>query len=251
MNTKLLSIKMIILFCFVIGQFNFFDETLLTLSPTANASENYQAKAKQSKKKKLKRLLGCALPGKRKKSENLIMEFVDAQAKYHDIALAELQAGKKRSHWSWYIFPTPPFLGLISDKSNYYAIRTKEQGVAYLTLPAQEVSMNPLQVGESQEARRKTVHLRNNYILIMETIADQLEENEDLTLKQLIGIADIPKLKSSLAYFREIASSMSPPDHEVAEVCDRTLEAIEEASGRAQSLRESLRGFFGQFSDRW
>ena len=31
--------------------------------------------------------------------------FVDAQAGTYDRALAELRAGRKTSHWMWWIFP--------------------------------------------------------------------------------------------------------------------------------------------------
>jgi uncharacterized protein (DUF1810 family) len=37
--------------------------------------------------------------------------FVEAQAKNYEEALAELRAGQKRSHWSWYVFPQIRGLG--------------------------------------------------------------------------------------------------------------------------------------------
>jgi uncharacterized protein (DUF1810 family) len=32
--------------------------------------------------------------------------FVTAQADDYDQAIAEIRAGRKRSHWMWYVFPT-------------------------------------------------------------------------------------------------------------------------------------------------
>lgn len=31
--------------------------------------------------------------------------FVEAQAGVFDVALSELKAGAKRSHWMWFVFP--------------------------------------------------------------------------------------------------------------------------------------------------
>jgi uncharacterized protein (DUF1810 family) len=38
-------------------------------------------------------------------------------------ALQEIKAGRKRTHWIWYIFPTPPYPGS-SDINKYYALGT-------------------------------------------------------------------------------------------------------------------------------
>ena len=37
--------------------------------------------------------------------------FVQAQAANYDAALAELRAGRKRTHWSWYVLPQVQGLG--------------------------------------------------------------------------------------------------------------------------------------------
>lgn len=34
-----------------------------------------------------------------------LQRFIRAQAGSHDVALRELRAGRKRSHWMWYVFP--------------------------------------------------------------------------------------------------------------------------------------------------
>ena len=60
--------------------------------------------------------------------------FVRAQEDDYDQALAEISAGRKRSHWMWYIFPQ--FDGLaFSSTSKYYAIKSLEEAKAYLAHP--------------------------------------------------------------------------------------------------------------------
>lgn len=60
--------------------------------------------------------------------------FVKAQQKDYAIALAELRAGHKRSHWMWYIFPQVAGLGY-SDMARRYAIRDMVEAKAYLAHP--------------------------------------------------------------------------------------------------------------------
>lgn len=60
--------------------------------------------------------------------------FVTAQARDYEIALQEVQAGCKRSHWMWYIFPQIKGLGR-SETAQYYAIQSAEEATAYLAHP--------------------------------------------------------------------------------------------------------------------
>jgi uncharacterized protein (DUF1810 family) len=60
--------------------------------------------------------------------------FVEAQEASYSIALAELRAGQKRSHWMWYIFPQISGLGT-SPMSVKYAIRDAGEARAYLSHP--------------------------------------------------------------------------------------------------------------------
>lgn len=57
--------------------------------------------------------------------------FVRAQAGTYKSALAELQAGYKRTHWMWFIFPQILGLGL-SDNARTYAIHGRYEARAYL-----------------------------------------------------------------------------------------------------------------------
>jgi uncharacterized protein (DUF1810 family) len=40
-----------------------------------------------------------------------LTRFVTAQASDYDEALAEIRAGRKKSHWMWYVFPQIAGLG--------------------------------------------------------------------------------------------------------------------------------------------
>ena len=56
--------------------------------------------------------------------------FVRAQAGIYPRALAELQAGDKRTHWMWFVFPQILGLGH-SENARLYAIRDRAEALAY------------------------------------------------------------------------------------------------------------------------
>ncbi len=60
--------------------------------------------------------------------------FVTAQDAVYDTVLAELKAGRKETHWMWYIFPQIQGLGE-SQTSAFYAISGKAEAQAYLAHP--------------------------------------------------------------------------------------------------------------------
>jgi uncharacterized protein (DUF1810 family) len=60
--------------------------------------------------------------------------FVDAQGGIYEQALAELRAGRKRSHWMWFVFPQIAGLGR-SPTAERYAISGLEEAQAYLAHP--------------------------------------------------------------------------------------------------------------------
>lgn len=63
-----------------------------------------------------------------------LTRFVDAQRGMYDVALAELRAGTKRSHWMWFVFPQIAGLGQ-SPTARFYAIRDMQEAHAYLAHP--------------------------------------------------------------------------------------------------------------------
>lgn len=60
--------------------------------------------------------------------------FVAAQAPVYARARAELQAGRKTSHWMWFVFPQLLGLGH-SEASRHYGIRSLAEAAAYLAHP--------------------------------------------------------------------------------------------------------------------
>ena len=63
-----------------------------------------------------------------------LQRFVDAQAGVYETALAELRAGRKRTHWMWFVFPQVTGLGL-SPMAQAYAISGLDEARAYLAHP--------------------------------------------------------------------------------------------------------------------
>jgi len=60
--------------------------------------------------------------------------FVAAQDGVHHTALAELRAGRKRSHWMWFVFPQIAGLGS-SPAARRYAVSGLDEARAYLAHP--------------------------------------------------------------------------------------------------------------------
>lgn len=60
--------------------------------------------------------------------------FVEAQAPVYPRALAELTAGRKQSHWMWFVFPQLSGLGK-SPMAQHYAIHSLDEARNYLAHP--------------------------------------------------------------------------------------------------------------------
>ena len=65
-----------------------------------------------------------------------LQRFVDAQddLRTYDSALAELRAGRKRSHWMWFVLPQLAGLGM-SSTAQRFGIRGLAEARAYLAHP--------------------------------------------------------------------------------------------------------------------
>ena len=60
-----------------------------------------------------------------------LKRFVNAHRNVYASALKEIQAGKKQSHWMWYIFPQMQGLGR-SFTSQYYGIKNLKEAKDFL-----------------------------------------------------------------------------------------------------------------------
>ena len=103
-----------------------------------------------------------------------LVRFVEAQNGVYPIALKELQEGRKRSHWMWYIFPQLKYLGH-SYNAKYYGISGIAEATAYLQHPIL-----------GQRLREVTSTILN------------LQEND---AEAIFGGIDAIKLRSSMTLF--------------------------------------------------
>lgn len=107
-----------------------------------------------------------------------LQRFVDAQAPIYDQALAELRAGRKQSHWMWYVFPQFQGLGE-SPMAQKFAINSMHEAVAYLQHPV----LGPRLI----EATRA------------------VNEVEGQTIERIFGFPDYLKFRSSITLFSRAA----------------------------------------------
>ncbi len=63
-----------------------------------------------------------------------LQRFVDAQAPVYEHVRREMEAGRKQSHWMWFIFPQIAGLGQ-SPMSIRFAIASLDEAKAYLAHP--------------------------------------------------------------------------------------------------------------------
>ena len=63
-----------------------------------------------------------------------LQRFLDAQGPIYAAVVTELRAGRKESHWMWFIFPQLAGLGS-SSMAKRYALRDLEEARAYLAHP--------------------------------------------------------------------------------------------------------------------
>jgi uncharacterized protein (DUF1810 family) len=117
--------------------------------------------------------------------------FIEAQAGgEYETALGEMTSGRKRSHWIWYVFPQISGLGM-SHMSQLYAIRDRDEAVAYLRHPV----------------------LFTRLLEITTAVAERVREG--VALDRLMGSTiDATKLVSSLTLFGDVARALtqSPTD---------------------------------------
>ncbi|MDE5856796.1 MAG: DUF1810 domain-containing protein [Muribaculaceae bacterium] len=118
-----------------------------------------------------------------------LVRFVEAQNGVYPIALKELQEGRKRSHWMWYIFPQLKHLGY-SYNAKYYGVSGIAEATAFLQHPILGLRLR----------------------VVSETILGLPSNNA----RSIFGDIDSLKLRSSMTLF-DIAS----PNDIFAQVIDK------------------------------
>jgi uncharacterized protein (DUF1810 family) len=138
--------------------------------------------------------------------------FVTAQEsrRTYESAVAELRAGRKTSHWTWFVFPQIAGLGM-SEMSRRYAISSLEEAHAYLA--------HPILGTRLQECARILVELSGR------------------TANDIFGTVDAMKLRSSMTLFARAA----PESPVFGEVLDRYFDGVADDATDAR-LRSSRRG---------
>jgi uncharacterized protein (DUF1810 family) len=63
-----------------------------------------------------------------------LQRFVQAQAPRMDDVRAELDAGRKRTHWMWFVFPQLRGLGH-SQMAWHFGLQSRDEAAAYLAHP--------------------------------------------------------------------------------------------------------------------
>tara|TARA_R110000764_G_scaffold183185_1_gene268944 strand:- start:52399 stop:53499 length:1101 start_codon:yes stop_codon:yes gene_type:complete len=103
-----------------------------------------------------------------------LRRFLDAQADTYHHALDELKAGRKQTHWMWFVFPQLAGLGR-SDMAQRYAITGVDEARAYLNHPV---------LGQR-----------------LEECAQAVLGWRDRSARQILGTPDDLKLRSSMTLF--------------------------------------------------
>jgi uncharacterized protein (DUF1810 family) len=109
-----------------------------------------------------------------------LRRFVDAQEEggTYEQALSELRAGRKTSHWMWFVFPQRAGLGQ-SAMSRRYAIGSAAEARAYLDHPV----LGPRLV----------------------KVSEALLAHDDRSAPEILGGIDAAKLRSSMTLFAGVA----------------------------------------------
>ena len=124
--------------------------------------------------------------------------FVQAQQQSYSQARAELAAGRKQTHWIWFIFPQIHGLGS-SPISQRYAIQSLDEARAYLRHPL----LGP--------------RLRECAVLVNQIRGKSLE--------QALGYPDDLKFHSSMTLFAQAADGSDPEDEVFIQALDQWFSA--------------------------
>ena len=118
-----------------------------------------------------------------------LQRFVDAQRPVFEDVCRELQDGRKRNHWMWFIFPQIRGLGR-SDRALRFAISSRDEAEAYQEHPI---------LGARLRKCSRIVAALNSH-----------------SIEDIFGYPDTMKFQSSMTLFAHVAT-----DNEVFNDCLR------------------------------
>jgi uncharacterized protein (DUF1810 family) len=113
-----------------------------------------------------------------KTASDALERFVRAQDADYAQALEELSAGRKRTHWIWYVLPQLRGLGR-SQMAREYGIMGREEAVSYITHP----TLGPRLV----------------------ECVNAILKHSDKSAADILGTVDALKFRSCLTLFAEVA----------------------------------------------
>lgn len=111
-----------------------------------------------------------------------LVRFVEAQNGVYPIALKELQEGRKRSHWMWYVFPQFKHLGH-SYNAKYYGISGIEEAAAFLK--------HPILGQRLREVTSTILHLFGNDAEAIFGGVDAMKLRSSMTLFDVVSPQDV------------------------------------------------------------
>jgi uncharacterized protein (DUF1810 family) len=149
-------------------------------------------------------------------SSSRLSRFREAQASLHSgfaSALAEIQSGRKRGHWIWYVFPQISGLGS-SELSRKFAIENEDEAAAFLRDRA----------------------LRSRLSTIANALVGQIKGDAALPLRTVMNSEiDARKVVSSLTLFRHVARTLCESESESSDVYGPIATVAEEILAIAAS----------------
>ncbi|CAO3431273.1 DUF1810 domain-containing protein [Azospirillum doebereinerae] len=116
-----------------------------------------------------------------------LQRFVTAQEPVFATVLEELRAGRKRSHWMWFVFPQRRGLGR-SETALFYGIDSLDEARAYLA--------HPILGPRLEQATRAVLAIQGR------------------SLHAIFGYPDDLKFRSSMSLFAEAAGARPNPYRE-------------------------------------
>jgi uncharacterized protein (DUF1810 family) len=128
-----------------------------------------------------------------------LQRFVDAQDPVFEQVCAELRAGRKQSHWMWFIFPQLEGLGH-SETAKKFAISSRREAEAYLKHPILAPRL------------RKCTQL--------------VTDVEGRSIDQIFGYPDNFKFHSSMTLFASTASENQIFKHALQKYFDGELDPL-------------------------
>jgi uncharacterized protein (DUF1810 family) len=121
-----------------------------------------------------------------------LQRFVDAQASTFEKAVEELRAGRKQTHWMWFVFPQIRGLGR-SEAARYFAIASRDEARAYLN--------HALLSARLRECTQIVRQTRGRSIGQIFGAPDDLKFHSSMTLFAKIDVANGPFQQALDQYF--------------------------------------------------